>query len=150
MFLLPVELCAKLERMMNSLWWGKYCCNDKGIHWMEWSKLCKSKFHGGLGLQRIHEFNLALLCKQGWRLLSKPKYLVAKIFKARYYRNSSFLEASSKELAVCGTKFTWVDFVGSATAAALGGNVPSKLAQVVLYHPAGEVFNPHLYTHTHT
>ena len=35
-----------------------------------------------------------MLGKQGWRLLSEPTSLMARIFKARYYLNTSFLEAN--------------------------------------------------------
>ena len=90
-FLLPLELCTELKRMMNSFWWGKYQSTEKGIHWLEWGKMCKSKFLGGLGFKKIHESNLALLGKQGWRLINYPSSLVAQIYKARYYSNSSFL-----------------------------------------------------------
>ena len=32
-FLLPLNLCAELERMMNSFWWGNNDDNHRGIHW---------------------------------------------------------------------------------------------------------------------
>lgn len=34
-----------------------------------------------------------MLGKQGWRLLTNPNTLVARLFKARYYPNTSFAEA---------------------------------------------------------
>ena len=61
---------------------------------MSWDKLCVHKLAGGMGFRKFHEFNLAMLGKQGWRLLQKPSSLVAQIFKARYYHSSSFLEAN--------------------------------------------------------
>ena len=47
---------------------------------------------GGLVFHRLHEFNLAMLGKLGWKLLQEPHSLVAKVFKARYYPSSSFLK----------------------------------------------------------
>ncbi|XP_019183947.1 PREDICTED: uncharacterized protein LOC109178852 [Ipomoea nil] len=47
-----------------------------------------------MGFKRLHEFNVALLAKQGWRLLTNPESLVARVFKARYYPTSSFYEAT--------------------------------------------------------
>lgn len=66
----------------------------KGIRWLSWTKLCLHKLQGGLGFKKLHEFNLALLCKQGWRLLNSPETLVARLFKAKYYPTHSFLEAN--------------------------------------------------------
>ncbi|XP_019178981.1 PREDICTED: uncharacterized protein LOC109174171 [Ipomoea nil] len=92
-FLLPVSLCASLERLMNRYWWGKSTTTD-GIHWMNWDRMCVPKKYGGMGFKKLHEFNLALLGKQGWRLLTKPDSLMARIFKARYYRDTTFYEAT--------------------------------------------------------
>ncbi|KAL8128040.1 hypothetical protein AgCh_014833 [Apium graveolens] len=39
------------------------------------------------------DFNIALLGKQGWRFISRPESLVAKVFKAKYFLKVSFLEA---------------------------------------------------------
>ncbi|XP_024033517.1 uncharacterized protein LOC112095650 [Citrus clementina] len=92
-YLLPLELCRELERMMNSFWWGKKGNGSGGITWMKWDRLCKPKTHGGIGFKRLHLFNVAMLGKQGWRLLTNPNTLVARRFKARYYPNTSFAEA---------------------------------------------------------
>ncbi|XP_024042737.1 uncharacterized protein LOC127899877 [Citrus sinensis] len=70
-YLLPLELCKELEIMMNSFWWA-----------------------GGIGFKKLRAFNLAMLGKQGWRLLTKPNSLVAQIFKARYYSRTTFAEAT--------------------------------------------------------
>lgn len=46
-----------------------------------------------MGFRSLRDFNLALLAKQGWRLLCNPDYLVGRIFRARYYPNGNFLQA---------------------------------------------------------
>lgn len=46
---------------------------------------------GGLGFRHLHDFNVALLGKQAWRLLTNADSLVARIYKARYYPQSNFL-----------------------------------------------------------
>ncbi|XP_042987456.1 uncharacterized protein LOC122315549 [Carya illinoinensis] len=58
-----------------------------------WEKLGRPKGRGGLGFQYLESFNSALLAKQGWRFLQNPRSLVPKIFKEKYYRSCSLLEA---------------------------------------------------------
>lgn len=93
-FLLPVGLCEEIERVMNGYWWGCEGERNKGIRWKAWSHLCIPKKMGGMGFRRLREFNLALLGKQAWHLLQQPNSLVAKLYKARYYPTSSYLEAN--------------------------------------------------------
>ncbi|XP_019163599.1 PREDICTED: uncharacterized protein LOC109159940 [Ipomoea nil] len=92
-YLLPMTLCNALERLMNRYWWGQ-SSSQGSIHWMSWDRMCVPKKFGGMGFKRLHEFNIALLAKQGWRLLTNPESLVARVFKARYYPTSSFYEAT--------------------------------------------------------
>lgn len=95
-YLLPLELCRDLEKMMNSFWWGTRGNGSGGINWMRCDRLCRPKAYGGLAFKQLHNFNfnIAMLGKQGWRLLSNPQTLVSKLFKARYFPKSSFVEAS--------------------------------------------------------
>lgn len=46
-----------------------------------------------MSFRKLHDFNLAMLAKQGWRIITNPTCLMAQILKARYFRSSSFLEA---------------------------------------------------------
>ncbi|XP_062028661.1 uncharacterized protein LOC133744595 [Rosa rugosa] len=91
-FLLPKEFCDDLHQMCVRFWWGSKS-NERKIHWMSWERLCRSKEEGGMGFRDLHAHNLALLAKQGWRLLRNPGTLVSRLFKARYFPGSSFLEA---------------------------------------------------------
>jgi len=92
-YLLPKSVCDRLERTMNRFWWDSGRSGSGGIHWLSWERLCLTKDRGGLGFKRLHEFNVALLAKQGWRLLMSPDSLVCKLLKARYFSSCGFLDA---------------------------------------------------------
>lgn len=47
----------------------------------------------GLGFRTLHGFNLAMLGKQGWKLISNPEAMVSRIFKARCFPNDDFFNA---------------------------------------------------------
>ena len=53
-----------------------------------------SKNKGGLGFRDLIMFNKALLAKQVWRILQNPDSLIARIMQAKYFPNSSIMEAS--------------------------------------------------------
>jgi hypothetical protein len=91
-FLLPKELCAEIDSLMQNFWWG-HQGNESRIHWISWSRMGLSKDHGGMGFRDLVSFNKALLAKQGWRLLKNPKSLAARIIKVKYYSNDQFLKS---------------------------------------------------------
>lgn len=79
---------------MNSFWWKGKWGSSQGIRWKSWHRLCVPKKWGGLGFRRMREFNVALLGRQAWNIISNPTTLAARVLKARYFPNSSFLEAN--------------------------------------------------------
>ncbi|KAH9768702.1 reverse transcriptase domain-containing protein [Citrus sinensis] len=93
-YLLPLDLCKELELMMNAFWWGTTRNGGRGIHWLRWDLMCKPKSMGGVGFKRLHDFNIAILGKQCWKLITNLNSLVARILKARYYPRSSFADAT--------------------------------------------------------
>ncbi|XP_019176856.1 PREDICTED: uncharacterized protein LOC109172161 [Ipomoea nil] len=92
-FLLPMRICDTLEKLYNRYWWGGGGLNRREIHWLSWGQMCTPKSKGGLGFKKLHEFNIALLAKQGWRLLIHPESLVSRLLKARYYPTTDFMGA---------------------------------------------------------
>uniref|UniRef100_A0A803Q9L8 Reverse transcriptase domain-containing protein n=1 Tax=Cannabis sativa TaxID=3483 RepID=A0A803Q9L8_CANSA len=92
-FLLSKATCNQMETLMNRFWWQSKGENSKGIHWKSWKNLSKSKSKGGMGFRNLRDFNLAILGKQGWRLLVNHNSLVGRIFKARYFPNTSFFNS---------------------------------------------------------
>lgn len=51
----------------------------------------KTKREGGLGFRNLHLFNQA---KQVWKLLQRPKSLIFRLLKGRYFRHGNILNAT--------------------------------------------------------
>jgi hypothetical protein len=62
--------------------------------------MTRRKEKGGLGFQDLHLFNLAMLARQGWRLIQDPDFLRGQILRAKY---GSFLTAQEES----GISYTW-------------------------------------------
>lgn len=50
------------------------------ISWIALNKITDSKSHEGLGIRDLRAFNIALLAKQGWRLIHQPQSLFSRVF----------------------------------------------------------------------
>jgi hypothetical protein len=101
-FLIPKGLCDHMESQISNFWWGSNVDKRK-IHWVNWKKTCKAKSKGGMGFKDLRAFNEALLAKQGWRLITNPSSLVARVLKAKYYPNCDFLKAKQPHT----TSYSW-------------------------------------------
>ncbi|CAL1406979.1 unnamed protein product [Linum trigynum] len=100
-FLLPLALCRLLDRHLARFWWGVNQ-GERRIHWVSWKSLCLSKHEGSLGFRRFEEFNQALLAKVAWRIWKEPNSLLARVFKGKYFPNSSILVAKAGSLPSWG------------------------------------------------
>ncbi|KAH1032211.1 hypothetical protein J1N35_044385 [Gossypium stocksii] len=91
-FKLPILFCRELENIMCKFWWRNSKTN-KGIYWCKWSDMCIPKAKGGLGFKELSKFNLALLAKQGWKIITQPNSLFTRVMKARYFLIEEFMSA---------------------------------------------------------
>jgi hypothetical protein len=91
-YLLPDSTIRDIERMMNSFWWGGGA-NNKGIRLLAWNHMTQPKAQGGMSFRDLYAFNLATIAKQGCNIMTKPHTLVAKLYKARYFPNSSLFDS---------------------------------------------------------
>ncbi|CAN0840801.1 LINE-1 retrotransposable element ORF2 protein [Linum grandiflorum] len=92
-FLLPKAITRKMDSLIRNFFWSG-SMEKRSIHWCNAAKLCSAKFEGGLGFRNFHDFNFALLAKQGWRLITSPDALWARVLKSIYFPKGDFLSAS--------------------------------------------------------
>ncbi|XP_060972488.1 uncharacterized protein LOC115720321 [Cannabis sativa] len=115
-FLLPLGTCKEIEKLMASFWWKTNSNKGRGIIWMSWDCLAIPKDEGGMGFRHLHDFNLAMLAKQDWRLLCNPNSLVAKVYKAKYFPHTDFLSAKLGN----NPSFVWRSIWGAQDVVRLG------------------------------
>ncbi|XP_073353989.1 uncharacterized protein [Aegilops tauschii subsp. strangulata] len=91
-FKLPRGLCEHLNMLIRKFWWGSKDGRRKPS-WVSWKDMTQPKAMGGLGFKDFELFNLAMLAKQGWRILQEPDSLSARILKSVYFPNTTILQA---------------------------------------------------------
>ena len=95
-FYLTKSFCDELTSMILRFWWAQHD-NDKKIHWLGKDKIMKPKSQGGLAFRDLHSFNIAMLARQGWRLIQNPDSLCSRLLKAKYFPNCNVLDAQSRK-----------------------------------------------------
>lgn len=55
-----------------------------------WERLCRRKQDGGLGFSDLRDFNLALLAKKGWRMVTELDCLMAHVISAKYFEVGNY------------------------------------------------------------
>jgi hypothetical protein len=73
-FLLSPATCKKITTTTSNYWWSSKF-DRRGLHWRKWTNLTLPKCHGGMGFKDIKAFNIVMLGKQGWSLLTNSEYL---------------------------------------------------------------------------
>lgn len=71
--------------------------DSKAIHWRRWLELTLLKCSGGMGFRDIKHFNIVMLGKQGWRLMTSPDTLCSRVLKGKYFPNGDFVTARNKK-----------------------------------------------------
>lgn len=90
-FRLPTTLLQDIERTVRQFWWGSGA--TRSIHWLPWGTMCRSKKVGGMEFRDLECFNLSMLAKQAWRLVTGPDRLLSRLLKAKYFPGGSLFTA---------------------------------------------------------
>lgn len=91
-FLFPVSVLNELQSAIVKYGWGAEN-NKRCAYWINRETLFKDKSRGGLSLKDLKSFNLAMLAKQGWRILKNPESLLARVMKMKYFPSCDLLSA---------------------------------------------------------
>ncbi|CAL1381826.1 unnamed protein product [Linum trigynum] len=86
--------------LTNFFWSGSM--QKSSMHWFRKEILCALKSEGGLGFQNFKDFNMALLVKQAWRLLTSPDSLWSLLLKGLYFPRGDFLNSKK------GSSSSWI------------------------------------------
>ena len=81
-FKAPPGIISSIESLLNKFFWGG-SEDSRKITWIGWNTLCSKKEHGGLGVRKLKEFNIALLGKWCWRILVDREGLWYHVLAAR-------------------------------------------------------------------
>ncbi|XP_040999620.1 uncharacterized mitochondrial protein AtMg00310-like [Juglans microcarpa x Juglans regia] len=91
-FKLPKSLLKEINKVMHQFWWGQQD-REKKLHWVSWNLMGKAKEVGGMGFREFESFNLALLAKQGWRVIQYLDSLASQVLKTKYFSSFNFCQA---------------------------------------------------------
>jgi hypothetical protein len=92
-FLLPTIVSSSLDKAFKNFWWGFPMGKSRNLSLKSWSSICSPRVEGGLGFKRMHEFNLALVAKLGWKLLTNSDCLWVNQLQKKYIKYGDFLSS---------------------------------------------------------
>jgi hypothetical protein len=101
-FQIPVSNYDRIKSSIANQWWGIED-GKKKLHWRSWDWLSTPKNLGGMGFRDLLLFNQAMLGCQGWRLLTEPNSLCARVLKGRYFPLCDFCHAPKPR----SSSYTW-------------------------------------------
>lgn len=83
--LLLSSLCKEIDKITRRFLWGSSSsCNKVSL--IAWDKVCLDKEVGGLSINKIEVLNKVFTTKLGWRLVSQPNFLWARILRDKYMK----------------------------------------------------------------
>jgi ribonuclease HI len=92
-FLLPTSISSTLDRTFKKIWWGFPKDKARNLSLKSWKSICLPKEEGGLGFRHMHDFNLSLISKLGWKLLSNFDCLWVNQLQKKYIKYGNFISS---------------------------------------------------------
>lgn len=81
--LLPKSTCDEIDRLCRAFIWGD-TPNQRRMHHLSWSQICRSKKNGGLGLRSSRDVNAVFMMKSAWNLCNSPTSLWVQLVRGKY------------------------------------------------------------------
>ena len=68
---------------------------------MRWDILTPNKKDGGFGFREMESFNLTLLTKLSWKIITELESLYAKVLKGIYFTTCSQNKCDKRKIVLC-------------------------------------------------
>ncbi|CAN1848015.1 Putative ribonuclease H protein At1g65750 [Linum perenne] len=82
---LPCHICEAIDKKIRNFMWGS--TNEcRKIHLVSWDEVCNPKEHGGLGLKKAKELNMAFMMKLAFYFFKSPNELWVQVLQHKYFR----------------------------------------------------------------
>ncbi|KAG8491289.1 hypothetical protein CXB51_014550 [Gossypium anomalum] len=103
-----------LEDMLSEVCHSRWACKEKWRGWamLAWDKVCLPKGMRGLSFRDLRLFNLALLGRQVWRLLTFKDTLCYRVLSSKYFLNGDLFHPKK----VDKPSYTWSSIFTAAKA----------------------------------
>ncbi|GKF28998.1 putative RNA-directed DNA polymerase, partial [Tanacetum coccineum] len=102
MFILPVSISDEIEKLMRNFLWN-FGVFKKGKSKINWNTVCKPKIEGGLGIKSLDSWNIALMSKHVWNIITNKESLWVRWVNTYRLKGRSFWDIPEKE----GSCWTW-------------------------------------------
>lgn len=94
---LPKKWCKDLDQLANSFLWKGNSTSRPSYSLVSWSKVCRPKKLGRLGVRKLKEVNMALLCKIGLYLETHINLPWVRAVKVKHFPSTTLMKAVGKQ-----------------------------------------------------
>ena len=102
-FLLPMKVMKKINQLCSAFFWHGNSDHAKGAR-VKWDTICQPKAEGGLGLKQVKEWNVAILLKNIWIILTKAGSLWVAWLKQYILKNDNYWDYQATQTTHWGLR----------------------------------------------